>query len=73
MYARGSGIIGFEPCQMSVSVKPWHCVKIFFYMSMSLGLIFFAFDYANFYKYGFAPYGVAVPLFSSMLFNLLET
>lgn len=47
-------------------------VKIFFYLSMSLGLIFFALDYANFYKYGFAPYGVAVPLFSIMPYAMYD-
>ncbi|WP_276929872.1 APC family permease [Ferroplasma acidiphilum] len=47
-------------------------VKIFFYLSMSLGLVFFAFDYANFYKYGFAPYGVAIPLFSIMPYAMYD-
>ncbi len=32
-------------------------VKVFFYLSMTLGVIFFIFDYRNLYAYGVFPYG----------------
>ncbi|SMD31681.1 APC family permease [Picrophilus oshimae] len=47
-------------------------VKLFFYLSMSLGLIFFVFAYKNLYAYhGFFPYG-ATSIFAIMPYAMYD-
>ncbi len=46
-------------------------VKIFFYLAMSLGLIFFVFDYHNLSAYGVFPYGPTA-IFAIMPFAMYD-
>ena len=46
-------------------------VKVFFYLSMTLGVIFFIFDYHNLYTYGVFPYG-PIAIFAIMPYAMYD-
>ncbi len=46
-------------------------VKVFFYLSMTLGVIFFIFNYQNLYAYGVFPYG-PIAIFAIMPYAMYD-